>query len=331
MKTIRLFLALTIATLMFTSCDHSDDYRQTSSGKAGEVIVVISKADWESDVGNTIRDILAAEYPLLPQSEPKFTLVNIQQPAFTNIFQLHRNILQVKIDTEAKESQMVSQENVWSKPQIVISVTAPDQESAAKLIRQNSERLNNLLEQAERSRIIQSYKKIEEPALRQMVSKTFGGSPYFPQGYSLKKQADDFIWISYETTYTKQGIFIYKYPYSSDKPLTLQNIVSNRDEVLRKNVEGQEKGSYMTTTKDQPDFQPRLSWIKYRDRNFAETRGLWELENGFMGGPFICHSFYDNDGNVIVVEAFVYSPRYDKRNYLRQVESIIYSFEWGNE
>jgi len=33
----------------------------------------------------------------------------------------------------------------------------------------------------------------------------------------------------------------------------------------------------------------------------------------------------------VVLEAFVYAPRYPKRNYLRQVESIIYSFEWQKE
>jgi len=27
----------------------------------------------------------------------------------------------------------------------------------------------------------------------------------------------------------------------------------------------------------------------------------------------------------------VFAPRYDKRQYLRQVESLLYSFEWKNE
>lgn len=330
MKTLNLFLSLALVTLTFVSCKNTSDFRQTATGKTGEIIVVISKADWESDPGNAIRDILAAEYQILPQSEPKFTLVNINQQAFTTIFQTHRNILHVRISPEFTEPQMISQENRWAKPQIVISITAPDQESATKLIKHNSERMSNIFEQAERSRIIQNYKKIEEPSLRRLVNEHFGFSLYFPQGYSLKSQSDNFMWISYETTYTKQGVFIYKYPYSRDMPLALNNIINERDEILKKNVEGQEKGSYMTTTKDQPDFLPRLSWIKYRDRNFAEVRGLWELENGFMGGPFVCHSFYDSDGNVIVLEAFVYSPRYDKRDYMRQVESIIYSYELSN-
>ena len=35
--------------------------------------------------------------------------------------------------------------------------------------------------------------------------------------------------------------------------------------------------------------------------------------------------------DVIVLEAFVFAPRYDKRQYLRQVESLLYSFEWKNK
>ena len=35
--------------------------------------------------------------------------------------------------------------------------------------------------------------------------------------------------------------------------------------------------------------------------------------------------------DIIVLEAFVFAPRYDKRQYLRQVESLLYSFEWEDE
>ena len=49
-----------------------------------------------------------------------------------------------------------------------------------------------------------------------------------------------------------------------------------------------------------------------------------------MGGPFVAHAFYSQDGkDMIVMEGFVYAPKYDKRHYVRQVESILYSFEWA--
>ena len=48
---------------------------------------------------------------------------------------------------------------------------------------------------------------------------------------------------------------------------------------------------------------------------------------------FVIHAFHDknNPGELIVVEGFVYAPRYDKRDYIRQVESILYSFDWKED
>ena len=60
-------------------------------------------------------------------------------------------------------------------------------------------------------------------------------------------------------------------------------------------------------------------------------RGYWEVENDYMGGPFVSHAFFSRDGvDIIVAEAFVYAPKYDKRQYLRQTESILYSWDWDH-
>ena len=187
----------------------------------------------------------------------------------------------------------------------------------------------NAFEQAERDRVILNSKQYEESALRNAVNSVFGGSPYFPIGYKLKKETKDFLWISYDTQYTIQGIFVYRYPATGKDDLTLDNIIRHRDETLKANVPGMFDNTYMTTAEA---VSPEVEYIRYKDREFAQTRGFWEVHNDYMGGPFISHSFYSPDGKeIIVLEAFVYAPRYDKRNYLRQVESIIYSFEWVDQ
>jgi hypothetical protein len=44
----------------------------------------------------------------------------------------------------------------------------------------------------------------------------------------------------------------------------------------------------------------------------------------------VTHVFYSPDGKYMIgLEGFVYAPKFDKRQYLRQVEAIIYSFEWA--
>lgn len=315
-----------VAGTMISSCTGGPQLMPNISGKAGEVVIVVNKGNWESDPGAALRSVLAIDHPFLPQAEPLFNLINIPENAFTSIFQSHRNIIILKIIPDLTESKMVIQENVWAAPQIVVTISSSTQREAAALISRESDKLTNALMQAERNRNIQNAKKYEEKALRAIVTPKFGGSPFFPKGYNLRKQTEEFVWISYETTYTNQGIFIYKYPYTDTTDLKIENLLSKRNEILQNNVPGQLENTYMTTNML---ADAGLRWVKYSKRSFIELRGLWEVQNDFMGGPFVDHIFLDKEGkNIIVLEAFVYAPRYDKRNYLRQVESIIYSFEF---
>ena len=69
-----------------------------------------------------------------------------------------------------------------------------------------------------------------------------------------------------------------------------------------------------------PMIEPGFKNMKYKSLEFVEMRGLWEAYNDFMGGPYVSHSFVNPKTNeIIVLDAFVYAPKYPKRNYLRQV------------
>ena len=208
-------------------------------------------------------------------------------------------------------------------------MSAATAENAQALLESEGETVVAVIEQAERDRVIANTRRYEERSLAPQVREIMGGSPHFPSGYKLKKKTDNFIWIADEKQYTNQGVFIYKYPATESEPFTLQNIIRHRNEFLKENVPGMFEGTYMITADYIP---PTVSYLQYKGRSFAQCRGFWEVYNDFMGGPFVSHSFYSKDGkDIIVLEAFVYAPKYDKRQYLRQVESLLYSFEWENE
>lgn len=298
------------------------------SGKAGEVIIVIDKANWEGSVGNVLRDSLACDCPFLPQREPLYTLVNVAPSGFGNMFQIHRNIITLNINSSVTEPGVVYRKDVWAAPQTVITVNAADPDQAAEIIRGNSSDIVATLEQAERDRIIRNAKRYEELKLAPAVTEMVGGSPHFPSGYQLKKKTDDFIWITYDIQYVTQGILIYKYPVvEGEQMMSLDSILENSNEMLKNNVPGMFENTYMTTS---TFARPSIEYKRYKGLDFAEIRGFWEVYNDYMGGPFVSHAFYSQDGkDVIVLQAFVYAPKYDKRQYLRQVESVIYSFEWA--
>ena len=328
MKRFGILTILALAVLTVVSCKGSGKRLLPNvSGKAGEVIVVINQADWEGEVGNSVRELLASDCPFLPQKEPLYNLVNITPQNFTNIFQIHRNILLMEIGRGIDSSKVVFRSDVWARPQCVISVYAKDSEEALEVLESDGRNIQTMLEQAERDRIIANSKMYEETSLRPLVCRFAGGSPYFPAGYKLKKQTSDFIWIAYDTQIL-QDVFVYKFPVTGQDDLSPENLLAKRNEFLKNNVPGMFENTYMTTS---GITMPSVEYLKYKGRDFAEMRGFWEVYNDYMGGPFVSHAFYSQDGTeVIVIEGFVYAPKYDKRNYMREVESILYSFEWNN-
>ncbi len=62
-----------------------------------------------------------------------------------------------------------------------------------------------------------------------------------------------------------------------------------------------------------------------------ELRGVWSVENDFMGGPFISYTFVDTrDNDIITIMGYVYHPNKKKRNLLSQLEAIISSVKFRN-
>lgn len=318
------FLPL-LAALLLVSCERKPSVKPSISGKMGEIAVITSKANWESEAGNAIRSVLADDYGYLPQQEPRFNLFNVPKQSLSNIFQMHRNMFYLNIEDTCKLGMKVRRD-IWSHPQTMLIISAPDAASAIRFITENGEKIVDVFENAERSRAINDALKFEEKSLRELVEITFGGSPYFPNGYSLKKRTEDFYWISYETSFTSQGIFIYKFPYKGTFQFTPAYLIEKRDEVMKANVPATREGSYMITN---PVIVPGFKSVTFNDIEFTEIRSLWDTYNDFMGGPFISRACLSPDQReVIVIEGFVYAPKYNKRDYLRQLDYITSSFHW---
>ena len=300
------------------------------SGKAGEIIVVIDRDNWQGPLGAAVKEVLADECPYLVPREPMFTLANVLPAGFGKMFQLHRNILIFNINPQIKEEKVIYRSDAWAHPQCVIQIDALSGESALAMVRENAEKLVGAYEQAERDRNIANAIRYEDTSVSAAVTAMLGGSPHFPTGYVLRKDTGSFIWIGYDTASVLQDILVYKYPARGNaEDFSLENLVAARNAVLKENVPARYENSYMTT--DESYLKPTVSYVKFRGLQFAQLRGWWDTVGDWMGGPFVSHAFYGPGAKEIyVLDAFVHAPGHDKRQLLRQVESIIYSFEWAD-
>ena len=57
----------------------------------------------------------------------------------------------------------------------------------------------------------------------------------------------------------------------------------------------------------------------YNDKNY---RGLWKLEFGFMGGPFLIKTYFIDD-KIVVNVGLIFAPQSRKRSYIKELEAIL--------
>jgi len=295
------------------------------TGGAGEVLVVMEDYIWESKVGDALKDILKEEFPALPQSEPLFDVTQITSASLDNMFKFHRSIVLVTIKERAEESEVTFRKNVWAKPQILAQIEATSLEELGQLISQNAERIQNFFIQYDRSRLTESYNETKDLEIQQMMAENHHIRLAIPRGYNIDVSKDNYSSVSIETPDFSQILHVYEYTATDKAGLQSGALLLQRNAFSKKYVKGPREGSYMTTSDAYP---PVIYDIRKREMDLVEIRGLWELENGYMGGPFVSHSVFDSTRNrIVTVEGYVYYPNQKKRIKVRQLEAIIYSLE----
>jgi len=321
----KIILVCFIITLLSISCNKKLGEKPSSGGKTCEILIVADKLLVEGSVGNELKAFFMQEQDGLNQPEPLFTIPYISLSAFEDaeMFQAHRNIIMININDTCKE-KMVILKDYKAKPQTVFILNAPNKDAFLHLFNEKKEIIKACFDETERVRINQAFKAIEEVGTKAEVKRIFNFSMSFPNGFKVAKKTRDFAWIRQESKEYSEAVMIYVYPYSDKKQLNPKNIITLRDSLTKQYIPGPTDGSYMTTEKE---FAPVSKEINFNGLYAVEIRGLWKLKGDFMGGPFINYTFVDEKNNrIIMLDGYLYSPKKPKRDLLKQIESIIYTY-----
>lgn len=290
------------------------------------MVIVLDKAKWEGEMGNEIRDLLANPVEGLPQSEPTFDLVSVPAGSFGEYYITHRNIIFFQTGSD-KEKKASFQSNRYASSQLIINIQGKDDNEVMEVLRENRKLIIDKINIAERDRWISYYKGSLNSVNFNTLKDEHKLVLHVPSNYALDVNEKGFVWLSYETPTTTQSVIVHYFDYNGENYFNKDSIVSIRNNMTREKIKGPVEGTWMTIEDRAPvDY----STFRFRERNYAMLRGLWTLENGFMGGPFVTLVTKDEVNNrFVMVDGYVYAPNDDKRELLRQVESILYtvSFE----
>lgn len=315
-------IVLLLAILIIGSCNPPEMPLPGITGKAGELVVVMDGRAWKSEAGDTVFNTLSEHVYGLPQPEPMFNVVHIKSDAFTKIFQTHRNLIVTAIGPE-HQKRIELKTNVWSSPQVVIEISAPNEEEFISLFTKNASRIVGHILKTEESRIIKSYSSQLDKEVAGKIKSKFGISLSIPKGYNIVREEDDFIWARYEDKDITQSIAIYSESYSKENTFTSEGMVETIDRFSKNYVPGPDDGTYMTIFQEYP---PKLEETTVGGKYASKLVGMWNVEGALMGGPFTSYALLDGtEKNVVYLHGFIYAPGKNKRNYIRQLDAIVNS------
>ena len=329
-KALRL-VSLVAVVLLATACNSPETKalnKRSSSGKTCEVLVAADKGYYAGETKALLDSILLAPQVGLPQPEARFSVLNVPVSSLhnTQMFKMHRNIIICDIKADNPDKFYIHH-NQWAEPQVVVDIAARSESSLRDMLRQHSDLIVEEIYNAEYQRMNNAFYKDRNVELMHRFEDKFGFSLTLPQEYIWASEDDGFAWMRKETKDFGLGILVNVMPYREQAQLDTNRIWNRLDTIMRRHVFGPADGSYMGTERR---VNLACRQVKYNSSSYCvETRGLWRLFGDFMGGPFVSYTLLSPDGKEVVdITGYVYCPRFDKRDYLMQVDGICRSAKW---
>lgn len=289
-----------------------------SAGRLNNVVVVINNEDWQGEVGNAMREVLAKEVLGLPQPEPLFNLSQIVPASFSHLLTAQRNILVVKY---GEENNVVITKNVYAEPQQIITVQAKNKVELLKLVREKHEYISNSIRNSDLS--FYQKRNLKRPWNPDKIElfNELNISMKIPRNYGQAVNSKEYLWCVKDIPDGYQNILVYSLPINSLDDENGKNIIKTRD-LYGHYIPGPRDSKMITEAK----YAPHIFETELRGLKTFETIGKWEMDNDVMAGPFINYTVVDKKNNrLIVVEGSVYAPNKNKRNYMFEIEGILKS------
>lgn len=329
MKRANLYFCLLMVLTLLASCKNGKNlFTPTSSGRPYEMLVVVNKAQWERPAGRALFDVLDKDVPGLPQPERSFRISTTDPEHFDRVMNIFRNIIIVDIQDIYSAPKMKFSRDVYSSPQMIMTIQAPNEEEFQKFVQKNAQTIIDFFVKSEMNRQIVLLKEKHNTTVATKIKSMFDVDVWVPMELDKYKTGKDFLWASTNRASADMNFVIYSYPYTDKDTFTKEYFVHKRDSVMKINIQGEREGMYMATDSNYVDVK---DIVVKGDYGF-EARGLWQMEHDMMGGPFVSHARVDRaNGRIIVVEGFIYSPDKLKRNVMRQMEASLYTLQLPDE
>lgn len=335
------FLLSLLIGLFFQSClfDQTD---VDSHGEFDEILVLCRNDLWQNNFKEICEEYFEAPYPVLPQPENTLNVTHVNTEDFKNIFKRYRNIL---ILSDLSDSSMLTQitksnfneeqlnkaltdttyqmgkkNNIWANNQLVVFLFAPNGQQLQSNVINKAELIKNIFLKNELNKYFDAVISVGiHKEIMQKINHRFGWHLNIPQDYFIALDNDEVLWLRKETEEISFNILIHEQDLIGDE---FENrAIELRNYVGKKYISSAIKNSYMITDSTLP-IESEL--ISFNGISAYQSRGLWRLENDFMGGPFVSYYFENSAKHKsYLIDLFIHAPGSKKKPQIRRLEALV--------
>lgn len=318
-------------------------------GPMNQLVVVADSSLWTSEVGDTFDYYFAAAYPILPQPEPIFDirfftprqlmdvkerrelrtyvfLADLQQKDSPMTRLMEEDMGQEKTAEAIREKsyKVTVGRDKWAEGQLLVYIAGSSPEALIESIKKQYTAIIQQIRNQDKPRVDAGvYLGGVNDTLREDLRLHMGFDLKVPHDYfkAMYNPAERVMWLRRETESVSTNILIKVIPYTDKAQLTKQGIKAIRND-LGKYVGSEVPNTYMVI--NDVDLPMLFNVATYQNFYSAEARGIWEMHNDFMGGPFLSMLVLNpNDNNLYFIDGFAYAPGEDKREIMQQLEHVM--------
>jgi len=344
---------LIFSVLFLISCSDSGGIGSGSSllpkarGEADEIIIVVDSTQWaDSQVGEELKKAFNSPMLGLPQDEPLFNASKVSPRKLNSVLKSAKNMVFVMtLDSKTADSRalqqfftsqslnqikrdtsifMRQQNDLFAKGQTALFLFSSSEELLAQKINYNRLKIQSIFEASARRTIQNKLFNSTRKQLEARVREDHNVGLTIPYGWEKARDLNNFFWLRLMNAETEQSIFVYYQPYNDQS--IFNNVDLFRDKITKRYLfDGESKDVHIERQPQIPVFTERVNF----NGHFAvESKGLWRISDLSRGGPSISYTIVDEESQLIYyVEGYVDSPGTRKKNFVRELETILATFK----
>jgi hypothetical protein len=294
---------LILFLFVLSACSDGIKTLPSSTGILSEVIFVVEDALWENQVKDVAFRTFGVPIQGLTQDESSFRVIQVNHSEFKSILKTHKNIVII-----AKNVPTSNQQDKWANNQLVVQLEFKHEDNT---LTKDLNKVKAIFEFREirilRNSISKSSQKIQEKHIKE----EFNIETLIPSEYTIIKDTVALFWATYNPEKQEEIKHLFIFSFEPKEINLQQEVLQKTDSIFAKYLLGAKQGQHV---KIEDMFSPVYSANIYR--------GLWKLNGGFMGGPFLIKTYFI-DKKVVVTVGLIFAPNDRKRNYIRTLEAIL--------